>query len=135
MARPIQLPFVAVAALLLAFAAPSASEAQSVPAGEASAFLGDWNVALQGDMPATIRVRITDEGGQTAAVVTGLEGNDVNVRSISRSGENLVLRYDSSLQGQTMPIAITLTPDGDALRASLDVADGMLTVPGRATPR
>lgn len=122
---------------MAAVATPLATSdgAAQVPAAEARAFIGDWNVAVQGEMPTTIRVNISEAEGNLAAVVTGMEGNNTTVQNISKSGENLVLRYDTSIQGQQLPIAITLTPDGDGLRANLDLAGGMMIVPGRGTKR
>lgn len=122
---------------MAAVATPLATSkgAAQVPAAEARAFIGDWNVAVQGEMPTTIRVNISENEGYVAAVVTGMEGNNTTVQNISKSGENLVLRYDTSIQGQQLPIAITLTPDGDGLRANLDLAGGMMVVPGRGTKR
>ena len=54
--------------------------------------------------------------------------------TISKSGENLVLSYNTSIQGQQVPIRITLTPEGETLKANLDLA-GMMTIPGTATKR
>jgi hypothetical protein len=105
-----------------------------VPAAEARSFIADWDLALEGDMPATIRVNITEADGQVAAVVTGIEGRDTPVTGVRKSGENLVLSYNTSIQGQQVPIAITLTPAGENLTASLDLA-GMMTIPGTATKR
>ncbi|MQA91005.1 MAG: hypothetical protein GEU90_12330 [Gemmatimonas sp.] len=125
-------------ALLLAVAAltplVTGEAAAQVPAAEAAAFIADWDLALQGDAPATIRVNITDADGQVAAVVTGIEGRETPVETITKSDENLVLSYTASIQGQEAPIEITLTPDGENLSASLDLA-GMMTIPGTATKR
>lgn len=134
MRKSIRLALALAAAALVAPLSPAAAQS-SVPVAEAQAFLGDWNVALEGDVAGTIRVNITDAQGQVAAVVTGIEGRETPVPTISKSGENLVLRYDTSIQGQELPIAITLTPDGESLRASLDLAGGMMTVAGRGSRR
>jgi hypothetical protein len=39
------------------------------------------------------------------------------------------------MQGQQFPVRITLAPNGETLRASLDAADGMFTANGTATKR
>jgi hypothetical protein len=109
--------------------------AAQVPTAEARPFIADWNLALEGDMPATIRVNITDNAGTVAAVVTGIEGRDTPVTTITKAGENLVLSYNTSIQGQAVPIRITLTPEGENLKGNLDLAGGMMTMPGTATKR
>jgi hypothetical protein len=127
----------ALALALAAVASPpgaATASAQSIPVAEAQEFLGDWNVALDADMPMTVRLNITDSDGQVAASLTA-EGTTTAIENISRADETLILRFASDVQGQPMPIVVALRRDGDALRADVDVADGLMTIPGRATRR
>lgn len=137
MQTPLRTALLLVAAALTAplATAGEAAAQSSVPAAEAGAFIGDWDVAIQGDAPSTIRVNITESEGQVAAVVTGIEGRETPVTQITKSGESLVLGYDTTIQGQALPIEITLTPDGEGLRANIDLAGGMMTLPGRGAKR
>lgn len=123
---------IAVLAGLLA-AAPSV--AQSVATAEASAFVGDWELPIEGPQPVTLLIEIADAGGQLAARVTGLAGTPTTVRRITRPGEALVLDYTIDLQGQRVPVTIRLTPEGSDLAATLDLADGMFAADGTATKR
>jgi hypothetical protein len=126
----------AVGAMLFAlFTAPAVSAQTALSADSAAAFIGSWDIAIDAGAPVTIKVDITNENGQVAAQVTGMEGAVTKVEDISRSSEGLVLKYVTSLQGQPVPVEITLTPQPDSgdLVASLDLAGGMATLPGTVT--
>lgn len=105
-----------------------------VATADARAFLGEWDVAVEGDPPVTFQVSITDEDGQLAAEVTGIEGNKYTVRELRKNEENLVLGYTSSIGGAEIPIVITVAAEGDQLRGNVDLA-GVQTSPVRATKR
>jgi hypothetical protein len=125
--------FMAVAALF-AFVAISAGEAQAqVATADARPFIGVWSLPLQGEAPTTVTVDIHDHDGQLMAVVTG-DAGPAQVQRVSKSGDNLVLNYQRNLQGQNVPLVLTLTPEGDNLRGVLDVA-GLMTMRGTATKR
>lgn len=79
-------------------------------------------------------LEVTDSSGKVAASIGADEmGGMQEVTDVIRSGDDLVLRYDFYAQGQTVPVAVTLTPAGDALDAAMDFADGMFVMYGRAT--
>jgi hypothetical protein len=125
-----------VAALLtvaLAVAAFGAVDvrAQGVPAAEAQAFLGDWNLSIEG---TPIGIAIRDEDGQVAADVDVM-GASNKIEDISKAGDALLLRYVADMQGMEAPISIRLTPSGANLAAVIDVADGMFSANGTATKR
>ena len=107
--------------------------AQTIPTAEARAFLGTWQMPVDVGQPLTLTIEIRDEGGELAASVIGLAGTPTRVNRISRSGEQLVLNYSVDVQGQTAPITIRLTPNGENLSGVLDVAEGVLTADGTAT--
>jgi len=133
MIRP-WVPALPVMALLGVLAAPSGVTAQSqLPVAEARQFLGTWNLALQTDMgPFEFGLALRDVEGRVAAQVRSELGN-VEVDTVRRSGDNLVLEYALNAQGQSIPVSMTLRPDGDAMRATMDFAGGMFTAIGNAT--
>lgn len=108
--------------------------AAQVATADAQPFIGAWDLTVQADGPITLGLDIRDEGGQVAASVTA-QGSATNVTTITKSDDNLLLRYMADLGGQQAPIAIRLTPNGEELAASLDVADGMFTTSGTARKR
>jgi len=125
-----------LAGLALAAALPlSASAQSSLDVSQAQAFLGSWSASFdspQGEL--VMDLVITDSSGKVAANV-GAEvlGGMTDVTDISRSGDNLVLRYEIDVQGQLAPITLTLVPDGASLNCSMDFADGMFVMDGVAT--
>jgi hypothetical protein len=126
------------ALVALSLAGPQVSSAAGqtpLAADSAAVFIGDWNVAVQADPPVNIKVNLTNNNGILTAFVTGAEGTVTKVEDISRDSEGLVLKYITSLQGQTLPIKITFTPETHTgnLVASIDVAEGLATFPGVVT--
>jgi hypothetical protein len=78
----------------------------------------------------TLDIQVVD--GQLAAKLTGGMGGDQTIRSISKSGESLVLSYTASMQGQSAPITVRLTPAEDEMKVSMDIA-GFVQRDGTAT--
>ncbi len=132
---PIALALLVVGVMMGATTA--AAQDAPVRTADARAFLGEWsvNIDAQGQAVA-IELDITDANGNIAAEVNDpMGGGSLTIDRISKSGDNLVLSYDVDAQGQEFPIRVTLTPDGDALNASIDVAAGMFTTTAKATRR
>ena len=127
----------AVIASLLASAVllPSTASAQSqLDTAEAQAFVGTWDLAITSEMgPFNVDLEIADRGGKVAAVMGTPEMGAQEVTDITRQGETLLLRYEFNQQGQIIPISLTLTPQGEALGAAVNVGDGMFTATGTAT--
>jgi len=122
------LPVVALAAAL-----PLAASAQSgLDASEAQAFIGDWSATFespQGEL--VIDIVIADAAGKEMATVgSEMLGGMQLVTDISKSGDNLVMRYEIDAQGQIAPVALTLSPAG---AATMDFADGTFVMEGTAT--
>lgn len=124
---------VVVAAFGLTAFSGTALSAQTIAAGDAQAFLGTWELPLDAGQPTTLIIDIWDEDGEAAASVTGLAGTPTPVTRISNLDEAIVLGYTADIQGQRAPIEIRLVPEGADLHATVDVADGMMTVDGTAT--
>lgn len=125
-------------ALALAAALPLAASAQSdLDSSQATGFLGSWALSFespQGEL--VLDLEIMDSSGKVAASIgNDMMGGTQEVTNISRSGDNLVLRYEIDAQGQIAPVALTLAPAGDALNATMDFADGMFEMSGRGTKK
>jgi invasion protein IalB len=131
-------PALVVLFVIAAFAGVSAASAQaaSLPVAQAQTFLGDWAVALDAQGQSfTLTVDIKDVEGNVAADVGSDMSPTTRAQSVSRTGENLVVSFSMDAQGQQIPVVITLTPDGDALNASVDFAGGMFVATGKGTRR
>src|SRR5204863_7149492 len=67
-----------------------------------------------------------------SATVASNNAPTVTVSNIALAGGSLALRYTSSVQGTPYPSLMTLTPQGDVLRAKLSVSDGQYEMNGMA---
>jgi hypothetical protein len=120
----------ALAMLLL----PGAGSAQSqLDTSQATAFLGSWSLSFESPQGTFVmELEVTDAAGKVAASIGSemMGGAMQDVTDVSRSGESLVFRYEFDAQGQLVPVALTLAPDG---AATMDFADGAFTMPGQGT--
>jgi hypothetical protein len=58
------------------------------------------------------------------------------VTDVTKSGENLVLKFAGNFQGNPFDAAITMTPDGtDKVKVSFDVNGGQFTMSGTGTKK
>ena len=110
-----------------------AREASSLDVSEVTAFIGMWTLSLESDRgPFAFRMDIKDLGGKVAATLNSDYLGESKVTDITRDGDDLNLRWDADLQGQIVPLTLTLTPDGDQLKAMMDFA-GFAQMDGVAT--
>jgi len=125
----------ALAIALVALLPFAASGQSQLDTSEATGFLGAWTLSFDSPQGAfELDLEITDASGKVAASIgSDMMGGMQDVTNIARAGADLVLRYEFDAQGQLVPVALTLTPDGPALSATMDFADGMFTMPGRGT--
>jgi hypothetical protein len=106
---------------------------QSIPAADAQAFLGIWAVAIDAQgQTFTMDVAIEELQGNVAAEISSELGTS-QVQRISKTGENLVLSYSIDVQGQQVPVVMTLTTAAEGLNANIDFADGMYETTGKGT--
>ena len=110
-----------------------AREASSLDASEVSAFIGMWTLSLESDRgPFAYSMDIKDVGGKVAATLNSDFFGESTVTNIARNGDDLNLKWEADLQGQLVPLTLTLTPDGNQLKAMMDFA-GFAQMDGIAT--
>jgi hypothetical protein len=117
--------------LLASALAPAKASAQTpLPVAQAAEFLGRWNVAIETDMgPFDVVLNIQDSEGVTVANVGSVQG-EVAVTDISRTGDQLVLKYSFDSPDGAIPIVVNLQRDGENLKTSMDVGGGLFTAAG-----
>lgn len=121
------------AALVAAVASPASAQSQ-LDTSQAQAFLGNWTVPLTTDMGAmTMELNIVDQGGKVAATFGSADLGLQDVTDITRAGDDLHMNFFVDAQGQSIDIALVLTPDGDGLNMSLAAMGGSFTATARAT--
>ncbi len=108
--------------------------ASGLDIGEASAFVGDWTLAMNSPQGAfDMSLSVKDVGGKAAAQIGSDFLGTETITKISRSGDKLVLTYDSDYEGQAFDVVLTLTPKGDNLDVTMDFAGGQFMMDGTGT--
>jgi hypothetical protein len=127
--------FLTLAALAVLLV-PAATFAQAVTAADAKPFLGSWTLMLetpQGSMPMTVTVK------EDAGKVTSEMGSDMMPSTVSsavaKAGAGLAFTYNMDMQGNAIPVQLTLTPAGEKMNFSLDFAGGQFMLDGQATKK
>lgn len=126
---------IAVALVAIALFAPTsfAQEASSLDVSEASAFIGMWTLSLESDQgPFDYSMDIKDVDGKVGATLSNDFLGESMVTDITKDGDDLNLKWEADLQGQVVSLTLTLTPDGDQLKAMMDFA-GFAQIEGVAT--
>jgi hypothetical protein len=79
------------------------------------------------EQPLSIR----DTGGKVAAQLSGGRGGPVDLKDISKKGNDLLLKFERSFQGQSVDVVMTLAlqPDG-TVKVSQDFAGGQFSQGG-----
>ena len=123
---------VAVASLALA-SIGFAQEASELDISEVEAFMGMWTLSLESDQgPFDYSLDINNMGGNVVATLNNDFLGESMVTDITKVGDDLSLKWEADMQGQVVQLSLTLTSDGEGLKASLDFA-GMAQTDGTAT--
>ncbi len=133
---PIHLPRMALAiGLLVTVLSPAAVSAQSdLDTSEAEAFIGDWNLPMDSEFGSfELLLEIHDQDGRVAANIGAPDFGMQSVSDITKSGETLILNYDTDAQGQLISVTVTLERDGENILFQLDAAEGAFSIGGTGT--
>lgn len=110
-----------------------AQEASELDVSEAEGFIGMWSLSLESDQgPFDSSLDVKDMEGKVAATFSNDFMGETMVADITKVGDVLNLKWEGDMQGMLMPLTLTLTPDGDGMKASLDIA-GFVQMDGTAT--
>ena len=125
---------VVVAVCLLSGAALRAQA--PLPTAETEKFMGTWLLTLDSPQgPFAMTMTLTDVDGNVACELTSDIMPAQKVTDISKSGNDLVLKYQGDFQGQAFSAKITLTPVEDKLGINFDVMDGQFMMSGVGTKK
>ena len=103
---------------------------------EAEKFMGAWLLTLDSPQgPFAMTMTLTDVEGKVACELTSDIMPAQKVTDISKSGNDLVLKYQGDFQGQAFSAKITLTPVEDKLGINFDVMDGQFMMSGVGTKK
>ena len=124
----------ALAALLLA---PSIARAQALSAADAGDYMGVWAMTMEGPQGAFEQeLDLKDKDGKVVGELTNAVQPPQTITDISKSGADLVLKYEGNYQGNPYSATLTLTPDGsNKAKVTFDVNSGMFTMSGTAAKK
>ncbi len=93
--------------------------------------MGDWLVTLAFMAnEATFAVAVKTDGGKVSATISSDGQPTINVTDISVVANRLVLKYMTEAMGTPLSTVLTLTPEGQGLRANMAVMDGQYEMSG-----
>jgi hypothetical protein len=105
----------------------------SLAVADASKFMGTWVVAMDTPQGAfSMNVSISNKAGKVAGEISSDVLPTQEITDISKSGEDLVLKYASDFQGQSFNVKITMSVDGSKGKVIFDAADGQFVMEGAA---
>ncbi len=125
---------IVVALTLLATVARAQEAAKP---GDVAKFMGTW--ALNLDSPQgsfTMNFALTEKEGKLTGELTSEMAPPQEVTDISKSGDDLVLKYAGNFQGNAFDATITLTPSADnTVNLVFDINGGQFTMNGTGTKK
>jgi hypothetical protein len=125
-------------AVMLCFAATAIATAQeALKPADVEKFMGTW--ALNLDSPQgsfAMNFALTEKEGKITGELTSDIAPPQEVTDITKSGEDLVLKYAGNFQGNAFDAKITMTPSGDnAVNLVFDVNAGQFMMNGTGTKK
>ena len=117
--------------------APLALAAQSsLAVADASKFLGTWAVDMNTPQGAfTMNLSLTDKAGKVAGEISADVMPTQEITDITKSGEDLVLKYSADVQGQAFNVKLTMSVEGAKGKVVFDAADGQFVMEGDASKK
>ena len=100
-------------------------------AQDAKAFVGDWVLTIEGRRgPQERPLTIKDAGGKLSAELGGGRGGPVTINDVTVKGNEATLKWSQDVQGNSVPVVMTLTLKDGALTLKQDMAGGQFTSNG-----
>jgi hypothetical protein len=100
-------------------------------AQDAKAFLGDWVLTIEGRRgPQERPLTIKDTDGKLSAELGGGRGGPVTITDVTVTGNEATLKWSQEMQGNSIPVVMTLTLKDGALTVKQDMANGQFSQSG-----
>ena len=128
---------VRVLALVALLLAPAVSRAQSLSPADAGDYMGTWTMSMEGPQgPFEQELDLKDKEGKVVGELTNAVMPTQVITDISKSGADLVMKYEGNFQGNPFSATLTMTPDGsDKVKVVFDFNSGMFTMSGTAAKK
>ena len=118
-------------------AASAMQATKQISVTEATPFVGDWTLALQGpNGPGNFFLSVTTANDKVAAEIASDAAAKQPIGTISLADKTLVLNYSFTWEGNGVDAVVSLTPDKDGkMAAQIDFAGGAYVMTGTATKK
>src|SRR5262245_25423264 len=116
----------------LAFVASTARAQEKIKPADVEKFMGTWALTLESPQGSfVLNFALSEKEGKVAGELTSDIAPAQPVEDISKSGEDLVLKYQGNFQGNAFDAKITMTPDGEkACKVLFDINSGQFMMSG-----
>lgn len=100
---------------------------------DAQTWMGDWVLTVEGRRgPQEQNLTIKDAGGKVAATLAGGRGGPVEITDVTKAGNDLVLKFKRSFQGNDIELKLTLSMQADGtLKVTQDMGGNATTGTGK----
>lgn len=81
---------------------------------DAGTWVGDWVLTVEGRRgPQEQNLTVKDTGGKVTATLAGGRGGPIEITDVSKSGNDLMLKFKRSFQGNDVDVKLTLSAQAD----------------------
>ena len=117
--------------------APVVSKAQSLSTADAGAFMGNWTMSMESPQgPFEQELALKDKDGKVIGELTNAVMAPTTITDITKSGTDLVMKYEGNYQGNSFAATLTMSPEGaNKAKVVFDVNGGTFTMSGSATKK
>jgi hypothetical protein len=116
---------------------PAVSPAQSLSPADAGAFMGNWTMSMESPQGLFEQeLSLKDKDGKVIGELTNAVMAPTTITDITKSGADLVMKYEGNYQGNVFAATLTMSPDGtNKAKVVFDVNGGVFTMSGSATKK
>ncbi len=87
---------------------------QGLSSGDAKAWMGDWALTIEGGRgPQERTLTVKDMAGRVAATMGGGRGGPIEITDVSKTGNDLVLKFKQTGRGGEVDVVMTLMMQAD----------------------
>ena len=105
--------------------------APAVAWAQNAAFVGDWVLTVEGRRgPQERPLTIKETAGKLSAELGGGRGGPVAITDVTVKGNEAILKWSQDMQGNSVPVVMTLTLKDGALTVKQDMANGQFSQSG-----
>ena len=91
--------------------APAAAPGTPATPGDVASLVGEWSLAMESPMgPSTTTMVLRVDAGKVVADLSSEMMPKTTISDIKKSGTTISISYSFDMQGQAIPIHMTLTP-------------------------